>query len=223
VNRDTVPAVSPPPNPLRKRFHQQLVDIDAKVVLLFAMVSEGIAATTDALLSGDTAAARELTGRDSLVDQLEADLEQLAERELFTQQPMAGDLRYLISVLRVVPELERSGDLAEHIASRAARGLAQHLTPGVRGLLEQMGTICVAMWQAAADAWVERDASAAAAIDARDDELDALADQLSERLLTGEVPLAEALQTTLVGRFYERLGDHAVHITERIGYLNPGG
>ena len=217
-----MPAVSPPPNPLRKRFHQQLVDIDAKVVLLFAMVSEGVAATTDALLSGDTAAARELTGRDSLVDQLEADLEQLAERELFTQQPMAGDLRYLISVLRVVPELERSGDLAEHIASRAARGLALHLTPGLRGLLEQMGTICVAMWQSAADAWVERDASAAAAIDARDDELDALADQLSERLLTGEVPLAEALQTILVGRFYERLGDHAVHITERISYLNPG-
>jgi phosphate transport system protein len=222
MNRDTVPAVPDPLNPLRRRFHQQLVEIDAKVVLLFGMVSEGIAASTDALLSGDTAAARELSGRDKLVDQLEEDLEALAERELFTQQPMAGDLRYLISVLRIVPELERSGDLAEHIASRAATGLAQRLSPTVRGLLEQMGTICVAMWQAAADAWAERDASATLALDARDDELDALAERLAEQLLDGEAALADSLQTVLLTRFYERLGDHAVHITERIGYLSPG-
>ena len=96
-----MPAVARPPNPLRKRFHQQLEDIDTKVVHLFALVTESVAAATDALLSGDAEAARELAGRDTLVDRLEDDLERLAERELFMQQPMAGDLRYLVSVLRL--------------------------------------------------------------------------------------------------------------------------
>jgi phosphate transport system protein len=75
------------------------------------------------------------------------------------------------------------------------------------------------MWQAAAAAWVERDVDAAARIDAIDDRLDLLHDRLSATLLDGGLERDDALQATLVGRFYERLGDHAVHITERIGYL----
>ena len=82
-----------------------------------------------------------------------------------------------------------------------------------------MGDTCVEMWRAAADAWAERDADAAERIDAVDDRIDDLHDQLIGELGDGELELADALQTTLVGRFYERLGDHSVHITERIGYL----
>jgi hypothetical protein len=146
---------------LRRRFHQELDEIDAKVIRLFALVTESVAAATDALLAGDVQAARELTRRDSLVDQLEVDLERVAERELLMQTPMGGDMRYLVSVLRVVPELERSGDLAEHIAQRAAAGLAGRLTPSVRGRLEQMGAICVDLWRRSADAWAERDSEVA--------------------------------------------------------------
>jgi phosphate transport system protein len=207
---------------LRKRFHQQLEDIDVKVVRLFALVCESVAAATHALLAVDTEEARRLTERDLLVDRLENYLETLAERELFMQQPMAGDLRYLISVLRVVPELERSGDLATHVAERAATGLGDRLTPTLRGLIEQMGSVCVVMWQSAADAWVERDPHAAAAIDEMDDTLDALSEQLVDELHKGELAVADTMQATLLGRFYERLGDHAVHISERIGYLTPG-
>lgn len=219
---DTVPRVPEPPNLLRKRFHQQLEDIDVKVVRLFALVTETVAAATHALLADDAEQARRLADRDSLVDKLEDDLEQLAERELFMQQPMAGDLRYLISVLRVVPELERSGDLATHIAERAVTGLGGRLSPTLRGLIEQMGTICVGMWQQASDAWAERDHDAAAAIDAMDDGLDDLAERFVAELLEAEVALADAMQATLLGRFYERLGDHAVHISERVSYLTPG-
>jgi phosphate transport system protein len=214
--------VPEPPGQLRKRFHQQLEDIDVKVVRLFALVTESVAAATDALLSVDPDSARELAARDSLVDRLEDDLEALAERELFMQQPMAGDLRYLISVLRVVPELERSGDLATHIAERAVTGLGGRLTPTLRGLVEQMGAICVGMWQRASDAWKERDPGAAAEIDALDDGLDVLSERLVTELHAGELALPDAMQATLLGRFYERLGDHAVHISERIGYLTPG-
>ena len=211
-----------PRQELRRRFHQQLDEIDAKVIRLFALVSQGVGAATDALLSGDTEAARELTEQDDLVDALELDLEHVAERELLMETPMAGDMRYLVSVLRVVPELERSGDLAEHIAQRAVNGLAVRLTPTVRGLLEQMGSTCVDLWRSAADAWAERDAAAAADLDEADDLLDDLHDQLIAELENADIALADALQTTLVARFYERLGDHAVHITERVRYLADG-
>jgi phosphate transport system protein len=214
--------VAEPPPQLRKRFQQQLDEIDAKVIRLFALVTEGVAAATDSLLGGDTDAARELTERDLLVDQLEVDLEQVAERELLMESPVARDMRYLVSVLRIVPELERSGDLAEHVAQRAVTGLALRLTPTVRGLLEQMGTTCVDMWQAAADAWAERDSNAAEQLDKTDDRLDHLHDQLVDELSLADIALPDALQTTLVGRFYERLGDHAVHISERIRYLAVG-
>jgi phosphate transport system protein len=211
-----------PEHELRKRFHQELDEIDARVIRLFALVTEGVAAASESLLAGDTEMARWLAGRDALVDQLEADLEQVAERELLTQAPMARDMRYLVSVLRVVPELERSGDLAEHIAQRAATGLALRLTPTVRGLLEQLGTTCVEMWQGAADAWAERDAEAAERLDTTDDRIDSMHDQLVEELGKSDIALPDALQATLVARFYERLGDHAVHIAERIRYLAIG-
>ncbi|MGH9234969.1 MAG: phosphate signaling complex PhoU family protein [Acidimicrobiales bacterium] len=192
--------MSEPGHELRRKFHQHLDEIDGKVIRLFALVSESVSAASDALLSGDTDAAR----------------------ELLTQTPMAGDMRYLVSVLRVVPELERSGDLAEHIAQRAVYGLALRLTPTVRGLLEQMGTVCVDLWRRAADAWAERDGNAAVSLDKADDQLDDLHDRLVAELEKADIALADALQTTLVARFYERLGDHAVHIAERVRYLADG-
>ena len=215
--------MSEQPHELRRQFHQRLDDIDAKVVRLFALVTESVAAATDTLLAGDTEAARQVTQQDCLVDQLEAELEEVTEYELLTQTPMAGDMRFLVSVLRVVPELERSGDLAEHIAQRAAAGLALRLTPVLRGLLEQMGGICSNMWRLAADAWIERDGSAHADLDSADDQLDLLQERLVRELERADISLPDALQTTLLARFYERLGDHAVHISARIRYLVHGG
>lgn len=211
-----------PHHELRRRFHQELDEINARVIRLFALVTEGVAAASESLLAADTEMARMLAGRDALVDQLEVDVEQLAERELVTQAPMARDMRYLVSVIRIVPELERSGDLAEHIAQRAATGLALRLTPTVRGLLEQLGATCVEMWQGAADAWAERDADAAERLDTIDDSIDSMHDQLVEELGKSDIALPDALQATLVARFYERLGDHAVHVAERIRYLAAG-
>jgi phosphate transport system protein len=203
----------------RKQFDEELAELDAKIIRLFALVTEAIAGATEALLTGDRDAAKATADHDAVVDQLEHDIEQLAQRELVRQSPLAGDMRYLLSVIRVVPELERSGDLAEHVAQRAMSGLPTRLTPNVRGTLQEMGDVCVMMWQQAADAWAERDPDAAERIDAVDDRIDELHDQLIAELGEGCLDLADALQTTLLARFYERLGDHAVHIAERIGYL----
>lgn len=211
-----------PRQAFRKQFDEHLADIDTKVIRLFALVTETIAAATEAFLADDAATARAMATRDIVVDQLEADLEGLAQRELSRQAPVAGDMRYLISVIRVVPELERSGDLAQHVAQRAARGLAARLTPRMRGILDDMGATAVTMWRAVADAWAERDGHAAEEIDRTDERIDSLHKQLIAELINSDLELDDAVQTTLVGRFYERLGDHAVHIAERIRYLATG-
>ena len=117
---------------LRKTFTQEMEGIDAKVVQLFALVTESLAAATDSLLSGDRAIAMGIKERENIIDAINDDIQEVAERNLLLQAPVASDLRFLLSVLRIVPELERSGDLAEHIASRAARGLGSELTPDQR-------------------------------------------------------------------------------------------
>jgi phosphate transport system protein len=210
------------PHEFRKQFDEELTVIDNKVIRLFALVTEAVAAATESLLAADRDAAQATLDRDVMVDELEHDLEALAQREMVRQSPLASDMRYLLSVIRIVPELERSGDLAEHIAQRAVAGLATRLTPSIRGILQEMGSTCVTMWQAAADAWAERDGEAAEAIDSVDDRIDDLHDRLIAELGQGDLELPDALQTTLVARFYERLGDHAVHISERITYLALG-
>jgi phosphate transport system protein len=207
---------------LRTRFHQGLAEIDSSVMRLFALVSESVAAATESLLVGDGETARKVEAGDAAVDQLERDLERAAERQLLLQSPMAGDMRYLVTVLRIVPELERSGDLAVHVARRAMTNLGGRLTPAVRGLVEDMGRRCVLMWRDAAEAWAERDREVAARLDTMDDELDQLHVELTAELLGCEMVLDDALQAALVGRFYERLGDHAVHIAERICYCASG-
>jgi len=207
---------------LRVGFHRELDQIDAQVRQLFALVSEGLAGATEALLAGDRETARALVARDQIIDTVYVELEDLVQSLFALQSPMADDLRFLLSVLRIVPELERSGDLTEHIAQRAARGLTPELTPRIRGLIEQMGRVGVEMWRTTAEAYAARDGSAAALLRERDDELDDVHVSLTAELASGTVTIPVAIELALVGRFYERLGDHAVNIAGRIRYLATG-
>jgi len=204
---------------LRAAFHRNLDEIDHNVCRLFALVSEALAASTECLLTDDRATAEALVKGDDAIDQLADEVELLAERQLSLQNPMGRDLRYLLSILRMVPELERSADLAEHIAARAASGLTPMLTPRLRGLVEQMGRVAVRMWREVTEAFADRDPEAAARLTAADDELDTLHEYLTAELVSGSVGVSVALEMALVGRFYERLGDHAVHVAERIRFL----
>ena len=207
---------------LRTRFHQRLAEIDQGVVRLFALVAESVAGATDSLLASDAAVAKRLARRERLVDELELELEEVVEHQLLTQSPMSGDMRFLVTVLRIVPQLERCADLANHVAQRGEFGVAGRLTPELRSLLADMGERCVTMWQDVGRAWSERDEDAAAALDVMDDEIDRMHDELTAGLLEVDIARGDLMQATLVGRFYERLGDHAVHIAERIGYLVSG-
>ena len=106
-------------------YHQRLEEIEGKVIQLFALVAEGLAAATDALLSGDREVARLLMEREVLIDTLYVDVEELVNSQMALQAPVAKDLRFLLSVLRIVPELERSHDLVEHIARAGPRASAR--------------------------------------------------------------------------------------------------
>ncbi|HVM07856.1 MAG TPA: phosphate signaling complex protein PhoU [Acidimicrobiales bacterium] len=189
---------------------------------MFALVAEGLAAATDALLSGDRDAARALAAKDEEIDELYRDVETLVQREFALQTPMARDLRFMLTILRVVPELERSHDLAEHIATAATRGITSSLTPRIRGLVEEMGRTGVELWQRAAKAFHDRDVAAADELDELDDELDELHVSLTAELVSGAVSVPIAIEMTLVARYFERLGDHAVNIAKRVRYLAGG-
>src|SRR5215475_10800757 len=203
----------------RQEFDRELRAIESKVIELFTMVAEDLPQATDALLKGDGEAARALAERDRAIDSLYPQIEELADHELLLQQPAASDFRLLISVLRVVPELERSHDLIVNIARRGNLILSQDLSARSRGLIEHMGTLASEMWREAVDCWRERDRSAAAALGERDDEMDELYASLMAELASGEMTLPVTMQLTLVARFYERLADHAVNIARRVIYL----
>jgi phosphate transport system protein len=208
--------VSETPQPLRVGYHRELDSIDEKVVRLFALVSEGVAAANEALLADDTDALAAVRAGEKTIDALMLELEADIERLMLLQAPVAGELRYALALIRIVPELERSGDLAEHIAKRAGTGLAAQLSPTARGMLERMGAIATEIWRSAADAFADRDPAAGEALEAADDALDDLHTALTTELLSGSATPAVAADATLVARFYERLGDHAVHIAVRV-------
>ena len=203
-------------------FHGELEKIDRQVLGLFALVGECVAGATDALLTGDRDAAKVLVERDVLIDRAYLDIEELVQRQLVLQAPVASDLRFLLTVLRIVPELERSADLAEHIAQRAARGLTPELTPRVRGLIDQMGRVAVEMWHRAADAYADRDPGAHDRLNDRDDELDDLHVSLTSEISSGKLRVPVVIELALIARFYERLGDHAVNVAAHIRYLASG-
>jgi phosphate transport system protein len=186
-------------------------------------VGEGLAGATEALLDGDREAAKVLVARDQMIDDTYRDIEELVQLQLTLQSPMARDLRFLLTVLRIVPELERSGDLAEHIAQRAVRGLTPELTPRVRGLISAMGAVGVDMWREAADAYAERDGNAYETLNEHDDELDDLHISLTAEISSGKLTIPVAIEVALIARFYERIGDHAVNVTGQVRYLAAGG
>jgi phosphate transport system protein len=203
----------------RQVFERELEAIEAKVIELFAMVAEDLPGATSALLSGNSEMIKSLTEREQAIDALYLEIEGMVNREILLQAPVASDLRFLLSVLRVVPELERSHDLVIEIATRANHILSDDLSPRCRGLVEQMGSLASGMWRQAVDSWYQRDRSVAAKLDERDDEMDELYASLIAELASGGMTLPVTMEMTLVARLYERLGDHAVNIARRVAYL----
>ena len=203
----------------RQDFERDLEAIEARIIELFAVVAEDLPEATKALLTGNSEIMQRLIDRDKVINALYPETEELANREILLQAPVAADLRFLLSVLRVLTEFELSHDLVIQIASRGNHFLSDDLSPRARGIVERMGAVVADMWRQAADCWYQRDRSAALALAERDDEMDQLYSSLIGELASGQMALPVTMEMTLVARFYERLGDHAVTIARRVVYL----
>jgi phosphate transport system protein len=192
-----------------------VVVIDRKVIQLFALVSEALAKATHALLAGEVVLGQSVIDGDQGVDTLTAEVELLIWDELHDRAVQGDELRYLVALLLVIPELERSADLAEHVAQRAVDHLGPQMSPRSRGIIQQMTEVANQMWQQAADAFGER-AKVSGQLVRADQEMDILHQSLTREVAEEDMPTAIAAQVTLLARFYERLGDHAVNLARRI-------
>jgi phosphate transport system protein len=190
---------------------------------VFALVGEGIAGATHALLAGDREAAKVLVQRDDVIDQIIREISQSVQFQLVHGETTPDEREEMVAILRMLPDMERNGDLAEHIARRAARGLGAEMSARSRGLVERMGEVATTIWRSTGDAFAERSANAATAIDDLDDELDDLHVTLTAEVVSGTMPLPVAIELAMVARFYERFGDHAVNLARRMSALVAGG
>jgi phosphate transport system protein len=135
----------------RQEFERDLENIEARVIELFAVIAEDLPEATTALLSGNNDIMQKLMERDKIISALYPETEQLANREILLQAPVASDLRFLLSVLRILTEFELSHDLVIQIATRANHFLSDDLSVRTRGLIERMGTVAADLWRQAAD------------------------------------------------------------------------
>jgi phosphate transport system protein len=215
------------PDDARKLFAEELQELRADVIRLAALVTEAIAAGTEALLEADLGAAERVVEQDSAIDELAYSIEDHCFVLLARQQPMAGDLRMVLATLRIGHELERSGDLMKSVV-KATRQLYPHsIDPKLRGIIGRMGEQAANETRLAIDAFADDDPSRAAALFDMDDVMDDLTKSLFRYIMNREGPvdegrLLESIQLALVGRHYERIADHAVNVADRVVFIATG-
>lgn len=211
---------------LRKGFHSELEDVRINVIRLAAAVIEAIPRATTVLLDGDLDGANELIRSDDAIDALSLEVEERCYQLLALQAPVASDLRQLVAIVKMVGDIERSADLCVNICKAARRIYGHDLDPRLRGLISRMSEQAQQLFSAALTSFELNDAAMAAAIDDMDSFLDGLQREFVRTIFenhAGEkIDLQVAIQMAMVARFYERIGDHAVNIGERVQYLVTG-
>lgn len=211
---------------LRKGFHHELDQIRAEAAELIEFVIDAIPRATSALLQGDLDNADKLIRADEILNSRSLELEEKCYRVLALQAPVASDLRQVIAIVKIVSEIERSGDLAVNICKAARRIYGHNLNKDLQQVITQMGEQATQLFTAALEAFRESDAAKAAAIDDMDSYLDGLQRQFIRVILEshaeGSINVQVAIQLAVVARFLERIGDHAVNISERVRYFVTG-
>lgn len=192
--------------------------VEQPILRLFGFVREALGRATYALLNGDTELAQAVIDGDQEIDEATADLELDVWSRIEAGDHASSDLRALVGILLILPELERSADLAEHIAHRALSNIGAEMTPVARGIVQRMSEVAAEMWQLVAASYSVHNARALELAE-EDEELDILHDRLTAEIAKGEMPTKVTAQVTLISRFYERIGDHAVNLSRRIAAL----
>jgi phosphate transport system protein len=188
-------------------------------------VEEAIGRSVEALAQRDSDLARQVIARDAEADRLELEIDQLCMELLALQQPMAKDLRFIATAMKITPDLERIGDHAVNVCERAIElNQEPRLEPFVD--LPRMARRAQEMVRQALDAFVHRDAVAARAVIAMDDALDTRMEQtfreLVSSMLEDQGTITRALRLAFVAKYFERIGDQATNICEQVVFMTEG-
>ena len=210
---------------MRDAFHEELDAIQATLVTMGEMVSIAMSRSTEALLKADVKLAEQVISDDEKLDTIQHDLEARAINLMARQQPVAQDLRILVTSLRMSADLERMGDLCHHIAKLARMRYPEVAVPSeLLVIIGNMGTTAVKIIEKSTLVVKTQDLQAAIELETDDDEMDKLHRALFVALLDDSWShgIEAAIDMTLLGRYYERCADHAVSIARRVYFLVKG-
>jgi len=210
---------------MRDQYYEQLDAIVDDLVNLTGTVRRAVADATKALLEADAQIAESVIAGDKDIDEATEIIEERALLLLATQQPVATDLRQLVATLRMLTDLQRMGDLSVHVAKVARRrmpdsAVPEHLHPTITA----MAAVADSMIDSASRIVADRNVDAAGQLENEDDEMDRLRKDLLRSLLgdSWTYGVEPAVDLALPGRYYERIGDHAVSMARRVVYLVTG-
>jgi phosphate transport system protein len=210
---------------MREAYHKELESINEALVEIANLVGSAMGRATGALLDTDLQLAEQVISTEERIEELQRDLEERAIAVLARQQPVATDLRMVVTSLRMSADLERCGVLARHVATVARRRHPAHAVPqDLRPTILEMGQLAQRLMAQAADVLITQDVDAALRLEQDDDRMDELHRMIFHHLMDDRWHhgVETAVDVTLVGRYYERFADHAVSIARRVVYLVTG-
>ncbi|MEU8975513.1 phosphate signaling complex protein PhoU [Streptomyces monashensis] len=210
---------------MREAYHEELASISDGLVEMANMVSSAMGMATTALLDADLQLAESVISGTARVDDLQHNLEDRAIAVLARQQPVARDLRVVVTSLRMSADLERCGVLAQHVAKLARMRFPEKAVPrDLRRTILEMGQLAQRLMAQAAEVLITHDVNAALQLETDDDRMDELHRTIFQHLMDEQWHhgVATAVDVTLVGRYYERFADHAVAVAQRLVYLVTG-
>ncbi|MEW2048506.1 phosphate signaling complex protein PhoU [Streptomyces sp. NBC_00377] len=210
---------------MRDAYHEELDSIGDSLVEMARLVGSAIGRATTAILDADLKLAESVIEADKRVDELQHDLEARAIALLARQQPVATDLRIVVTSLRMSADLERSGDLAQHVAKLARLRFPNRAVPqDLHATILEMGQLAQRLMAKAAEVVVTKDVDLALQLESDDDAMDLLHRTLFQHLLDDRWKhgIETAVDVTLLGRYYERFADHAVAVAKRVVFLVTG-
>lgn len=210
---------------MREVFQQELREVRERLVEIAGLVADSIDNATRAFNESNVSLAETVIADDAKIDAAAAELDELAINILARQQPVARDLRVVVSALRISASLERMGDMSEHIAQLARYRFPDKVVPkSLRGTFKEMGALDVEIARNLVELLETEDVAIAEHIRNEDDKIDALHLSVFDKVL-GETWKGEAIDTvdaTLASRYHERFADHAVSISKKVQYLATG-
>jgi phosphate transport system protein len=210
---------------MRNAFHDELDSIGTTLLQMAGLVKIALVEATTALLASDLTIAEKVIAADSVIDDIQHELDARTINLMARQQPVASDLRTLVTSLRMSADLERMGDLAHHVAKQARMRYPNSAVPAeLVPIITSMGMVADKLIEKLTVVMEHRDTVRALEIETDDDEMDKLHRDLIEALLADDwtYGIETAIDMTLLGRYYERFADHAVSISRRVYFLVTG-